>query len=149
MRSELRDELLKLRALDFYQTSSKKHKKEYLYPRRGRSTMPEVILKKLRMLHLSIQHSLYSNHLHSEYISIRQFNEIKKGIAKRDQYGIVAHTFVEMTCSILQELIEMYSNFSETLRNLNTIELKSIEIILDLAHKHSDTRANSAKGQAL
>ncbi len=72
LRNELSKELFKLRKLNEFKDSSRSEKNKFLFPKYARLLKPEDVYGLINIGNLSEIHGLYSNHIHSEYISIRQ-----------------------------------------------------------------------------
>ncbi len=79
LRRELSIELLKLRKLNEFKELSLSKRRQLIYPKFARLIKLEEIYNLINIGDLSEIHSLYSNHIHSEYISIRQLvSSLKK-----------------------------------------------------------------------
>ncbi|WP_272149187.1 hypothetical protein [Tenacibaculum aiptasiae] len=74
MRKELASELLKLRKSLSYIEADKKSKEKYINPKHARLLRPPYIYELMESGDISRLYSLYSNHIHSEYVSVRQLN---------------------------------------------------------------------------
>ena len=72
MRNELALELFKIRKLDDFKNMSKGNRKKIIHPSYARLIKLNEIYPLIKIGDLSKSHSLYSNHIHAEYISIRQ-----------------------------------------------------------------------------
>lgn len=72
MRNELALELFKIRKLDDFKNMSKGNRKKITHPSYARLIKLNEIYPLIKIGDLSKSHSLYSNHIHAEYISIRQ-----------------------------------------------------------------------------
>jgi hypothetical protein len=101
MRNELAEELKKLRNLSEFKLASKKEKTKYTKPRYARLKKPDEIYDMIKIGDLSKTHSLYSNHIHSEYISIRQLNS---AIQNTEQISNSISTVI-ILCSRITSLV--------------------------------------------
>jgi hypothetical protein len=78
MRNELAQELRNLRKLEEYKKATFSIREKYINPKYTRLMKPEEVFQLIQIGKLSRTHSLYSNHIHFEYINIRQLKKRKK-----------------------------------------------------------------------
>lgn len=109
MRNELAKELQKLRKLKEYQKETKKRKSELMHPRHARLSKLEEVYKLIEIGNLSRCHSLYSNHIHAEYISIRQlYSSIRNSKESENSTSTVIILLNRITSSIIKNISEQY-----------------------------------------
>ncbi|WP_242179473.1 hypothetical protein [Polaribacter marinus] len=123
MRNELAEELKKLRNLSEFKLASKKEKTKYTKPRYARLKKPDEIYDMIKIGDLSKTHSLYSNHIHSEYISIRQLNS---AIQNTEQISNSISTVI-ILCSRITSLV--ITNFTSKYEIENNSFSKKSDIL--------------------
>lgn len=101
MRNELAVELRKIRKLVEFRKVPFSFRKKFIYPSFARLIKLEDIYPLIKIGNLSRSHSLYSNHIHSEYISIRQ---LKSAVNDNSQYESSFST-VTLLCSRITSLV--------------------------------------------
>lgn len=104
MRDELAEES---RKLEEYHRASKKEKLQFQNPRYARLKKPGEIYDLIKIGDLSRTHSLYSNHIHSEYISIRQLNSSIEN-ENASSFSTVLFICSRMTSLVLHNLVTRY-----------------------------------------
>lgn len=101
MRNELAEELRKIRKLDEFKKVPFSKRKTFIHPSHARLIKLDKIYPLIKIGNLSKDHSLYSNHIHSEYISIRQ---LKSAVNDNSQYESSFST-VTLLCSRITSLV--------------------------------------------
>lgn len=101
MRNELAEELRKIRKLDQFKNIPFSKRKRFTHPSHARLIKLDEIYPLIKIGNLSRTHSLYSNHIHSEYISIRQ---LKSAVNDNSQYES-SFSNVILLCSIITSLV--------------------------------------------
>lgn len=136
MRSELSIELKKLKNLDEYKTASKKIKNKYIKPRYARLKKPKEIYSMIEIGDLSKTHSLYSNHIHSEYISIRQLNSsMQKTDGNNNYYSTVLLLCSRITSIIITNLVHKYELEKGSFKNKSDILGEIVQILKSMYEK--------------
>jgi len=109
MRNELANELRKIRKLDEFKSIPLSRRKKFINPSHARLIKLDEIYPLIKIGSLSRTHSLYSNHIHSEYISIRQ---LKSAINENSQYESSFSTttllFSRITSLVISNMIEQF-----------------------------------------
>jgi len=109
MRNELAQELKNLRKLQEYKEATFSTKEKYINPKYARLMKPDDVFKLIQIGKLSRTHSLYSNHIHSEYISIRQLNSaLKKGKESEASFSTVLTLCSRITALAIANLNSQY-----------------------------------------
>lgn len=101
MRNELAEELKSIRKLEEYKNASLPLKEKFINPKYARLITPVEVYELIQIGNLSNTHSLYSNHIHSEYISIRQLNSA----LKNSNEGESSFSTVMLICSRITSLV--------------------------------------------
>lgn len=127
MRNELALELYKIRKLDDFKSMSKGNRKKITHPSYARLIKLNEIYPLIKIGNLSKSHSLYSNHIHAEYISIRQ---LKSALNDKTQYES-SFSNVILLCSRITSLTISNLNEQYELKNssLSIAPLKLKKII--------------------
>lgn len=130
MRNELAEELRKIRKLDEFNKVSFSKRKKFTNPTYARLIKLDEIYQSIKIGNISIIHSLYSNHIHSEYISIRQ---LKSAVNNNSQYESSFST-VTLLCSritslVITNIIEKYDLEKSSYSKAPLILKKIIESI--------------------
>lgn len=135
IRKELAAELFKLRRIKEYQESLNKQKFEK--PQFAKLEKPESILRKVRVGNLISSHSLYSNHIHSEYIGIRQFNSTYKTKSQNmdDSISTVVEQCSRLTAAIICHVNRMARIEGGTISNLAKDKKLIIDILVQANQK--------------
>lgn len=130
MRNELAKELRDLRRLDEFKLASKKQKKNYIKPKFARLIKPEEVYDLIKIGDLSKTHSLYSNHIHSEYISIRQLNSAFNNPNESfDSISTVLILCSRITCSVIRNLVTNYKLENESFSKKEGVLGQIIQIL--------------------
>lgn len=109
MRNELAQELRNLRKLEEYKKTTFPTREKYTNPKYARLMKPEEVFQLIQIGKLSKTHSLYSNHIHSEYISIRQLNSaLKKGKEGESSFSTVLTLCSRISALVISNLISQY-----------------------------------------
>ena len=136
MRNELAEELKKLKNLEEYKTASKKEKSKYIKPRYARLKKPEEIYGMIKIGDLSRTHSLYSNHIHSEYISIRQLNSsIQKTDGNSSYYSTVLLLCSRITSIVITHLVSKYKIENGSFKNKTEVLGEIIQVLKRMYEK--------------
>ena len=128
--NELAEELRKIRKLDEFNKVSFSKRKKFTNPTYARLIKLDEIYQSIKIGNISITHSLYSNHIHSEYISIRQ---LKSAVNNNSQYESSFST-VTLLCSritslVITNIIEKYDLEKSSYSKAPLILKKIIESI--------------------
>ena len=116
LRKELSIELYKLRKLNQFKDLSFSKRKNLIYPKYARLLKPEEVYALINIGDLSDMHSLYSNHIHSEYISIRQLvSSLNRPINIQDRNATVITICSRITSSVISNLEKNYDPKDGTL----------------------------------
>lgn len=102
MRNELAEELRKIRRLKEFKDLPFSDRKRFINPTHARLINPDEVYRLIKIGNLSRTHSLYSNHIHSEYISIRQ---LKSAINKSEEYESSFSTVILLCSRIAASVI--------------------------------------------
>lgn len=130
MRNELAQELKKLRNLSEFKLASNKQKNKYIKPRYARLKKPDEIYSLIKIGDLSKTHSLYSNHIHSEYISIRQLNSsMKNAEQNRNSFSTVLILCSRMTSLVITNFTSKYEIEKKSYSNKTDILKEIIETL--------------------
>lgn len=134
MRTELAEELIKLRNLEEYQKASKKEKLQLRKPRYARLKKPGEIYDLIKIGDLSRTHSLYSNHIHSEYISIRQ---LKSSIESENASSFSTVLFIcsRMTSLVLHNLVTKYKTENGSYSKKSDVLTEAIQVLNNMYKK--------------
>lgn len=134
MRTELAEELIKLRNLEEYQKASKKEKLQLRKPRYARLKKPGEIYDLIKIGYLSRTHSLYSNHIHSEYISIRQ---LKSSIESENASSFSTVLFIcsRMTSLVLHNLVTKYKIENSSYSKKSDLLTEAIQVLNNMYKK--------------
>jgi len=109
MRNELAQELRNLKKLKEYKNATFSTKEKYINPKYARLMKPDEVFQLIQIGKLSRTHSLYSNHIHSEYVSIRQLNSaLKKGKESEDSFSTVLSLCSRITALVISNLTSQY-----------------------------------------
>ncbi len=109
MRNELAQEFSKIRKLEEFKESSFSDREKLINPKYARLIKQDDVYRSIKIGDLSRTHSLYSNHIHSEYISIRQLNSaIKKGEENESSFATVLFLCSRITSSVIANLHSQY-----------------------------------------
>lgn len=134
MRKELAEELRKIRKLEEFKKSPCPKKEKFIYPRYARLLKLDEIYPLIKIGDLSRLHSLYSNHIHSEYISIRQLKSaIKNHEQYESSYSIVILLCSRITSSVITNLNSQYELKKSSYSNAPSKLKKLIESINKLS----------------
>lgn len=101
MRNELAEKLRKIRKLNEFKRVPFSKRKRFTNPSHARLIKLDKIYPLIKIGNISRTHSLYSNHIHSEYISIRQ---LKSAINDNSEYESSFST-VTLLCSRITSLV--------------------------------------------
>jgi hypothetical protein len=101
MRKELAGELKGIRNLKEFKCASFSKSDKFISPKHAGLLAPVEVYKLIKIRDLSRIHSLYSNHIHSEYISLRQLNSALK---QADEYESSISTVLSI-CSRITSLV--------------------------------------------
>jgi len=101
MRNELAQELRNLRKLEEYKSATFSTRDKYINPKYARLMKPDDVSRLIQIGKLSKTHSLYSNHIHSEYISIRQLNSA----LNKDKESEASFSTILILCSRIIALV--------------------------------------------
>ncbi len=130
MRNELAQELKKLRNLSEFKLASNKQKNKYIKPRYARLKKPDEIYSLIKIGDLSKTHSLYSNHIHSEYISIRQLNSsMKNAEQNRNSFSTVLILCSRITSLVITNFTSKYEIEKKSYSNKTDILKEIIETL--------------------
>ncbi|WP_108809074.1 hypothetical protein [Aquimarina spinulae] len=136
MRNELAGELNRLRNLEEFKTASRKQKNKYIKPRYARLKKPEEIYSMIKIGDLSRTHSLYSNHIHSEYISIRQLNSsIRKADGNSSYYSTVLLLCSRITSLVITNLVSKYKIENGSFKNKTVVLGEIIQVLKRMYEK--------------
>ncbi len=133
MRDELAAELRTLRKIKEYKIASKKQKAKYTKPRYARLKKPEEIYSLIHLGDLSKTHSLYSNHIHSEYISIRQLNSsINNKNENSSSSSTVLFICSRITSLVIENLVSKYELENGSYSKKSKILAEVIEVLKNM-----------------
>ncbi|MFV9484914.1 hypothetical protein ACNI3T_13780 [Christiangramia sp. ASW11-125] len=126
LRNELSKELWKLRKIDEFKELPFNERRKFIDPKHARLLKPEEVYSLINIGNLSESHGLYSNHIHSEYISIRQLvSSLNDPIAGRSHNSIVFMLCSRITSVTITNLNRNYKIQEGTLSKTSP-RLKSI-----------------------
>lgn len=109
MRNELAQELRTIRKLEEFKIISFSKKEKFINPKHARLIRPSEVYELIQIGDLSRIHSLYSNHIHSEYISIRQLNSsLKKSCESEKSFSTILLTCSRITSLVIENLNHQY-----------------------------------------
>lgn len=130
MRNELAKELRKLRSLEEFKLASRKQKRNYIKPKYARLIKPVEVYDLMKIGDLSKTHSLYSNHIHSEYISIRQLNSaFKNQNESLEGFSTVLMICSRITSSIIKNLVTKYKLENESFAKKDKVIREMIKLL--------------------
>lgn len=130
MRNELAKELRNLRSLEEFKLASRKQKRNYIKPKYARLIKPTEVYDLMKIGDLSKTHSLYSNHIHSEYISIRQLNSaFKNQNESLEGFSTVLMICSRITCSIIKSLVTKFKLENESFAKKDKVIGEMIKIL--------------------
>ncbi|MEH6765274.1 MAG: hypothetical protein V7655_12295 [Aequorivita antarctica] len=136
MRKELAEEIFKLRKLNEYGKLSYKEREKLIRPNHAKLLKPEEIYKLIEIRDLSKSHSLYSNHIHAEYIGIRQLRSSIKDITNfENSSSTVFLIFNTITCSVIKNLTDLYLPDGNSYSKVNLKLRKLIEMTNSISKK--------------
>jgi hypothetical protein len=135
-RNELAGELKKIRKLTEFTLLPYSKKKKLIYPDHARLLKMNDIYFLIKIGDLSKSHSLYSNHIHSEYISIRQLQSaINNTNQIENSFSVAVMLCSRMTASVLKNLNEKFtlkdSSYSKSPLKIQ----KVVDVLNDLSSK--------------
>ncbi|GAA4242151.1 hypothetical protein [Winogradskyella damuponensis] len=136
MRNELAQELRNIRKLEEFKTANFAKREKFINPKHARLITPNEVYELIQIGNLSRSHSLYSNHIHSEYISIRQLNSS----LKKSKESVESFSNILLTCSRITSLVivnmNSYYNFKEgSYSKASTLLIKIVESLNRLSAK--------------
>lgn len=136
MRNELAQELRNIRKLDEFKNATFSVKEKFINPKYARLITPVEVFKLIQIGDLSRTHSLYSNHIHSEYISIRQLNSaLKKGNESESSFSTVLSICSRITSLVIANLNSQYKLKEGSYSKAPTLLIKLVESLNELSAK--------------
>ena len=134
MRSELAEELWKIRKLDEFKRAHFSKRKRFINPSYAKLIKLDEIYPLIKIGDISRLHSLYSNHIHSEYISIRQ---LKSAINDNSQperlFSTVTFLCSRITSLAITNMVKQYELKSYSYSKAPLKLKKVIELINELS----------------
>jgi hypothetical protein len=136
MRNELAQELRNLRKLEEYKKATFSTREKYINPKYTRLMKPEEVFQLIQIGKLSRTHSLYSNHIHFEYINIRQLNSaLKKGKDGEASFSKVLTLCSRITALVISNLNSQYELERGTYLKAPNRLIKLVESLNELSAK--------------
>ncbi|MEO2052980.1 MAG: hypothetical protein ABGX00_14580 [Allomuricauda sp.] len=109
IRRELAEEIRKLRTTRRYLDASFKEREKFVEPKYAKLLKSEEVLKVQEFYNLERLYSLYSNHIHGEYIGIRQLNSsLKEQNVFENNIASVLQTCCLITSSTIMNLVSKF-----------------------------------------
>lgn len=136
MRYELAQELRNLRKLKEFKKSSFSDREKFINPKYARLIKPEEIYHLIEIGNLSNTHSLYSNHIHSEYISIRQLiSSLKNSKESESSFSNVLLLCSRITSLVIANLHSQYELKEGSYSKAPIRMIKIVESLNELSAK--------------
>lgn len=136
MRNELAQELRNLRKLDEYKNATYSTRDKYINPKYARLMKSDDVFQLIQIGNLSKTHSLYSNHIHSEYISIRQLNStLNKGKEGESSFSTVLNLCSRITALVISNLNSKYELKGGAYSKTSNRLIKIVESLNELSIK--------------
>ena len=139
MRKELAQELKKIRKLEEFKNASPPLRKKFINPKHARLITLVEVYKSMQIGDLSrirSLYSLYSNHIHSEYISIRQLiSALKKGDESEISFSEVLLRCSIMTSLVIANMNSQYELKEGSYSKAPSIMIKLVESLNELSAK--------------
>ena len=138
MRKELAQELKKIRKLEEFKNASFSERTKFINPKYAKLITPVEVYKSMQIGDLSRTHSLYSNHIHSEYISIRQLiSALKKGNESEISciFSEVLLKCSRMTSLVIANMNSQYELKEGSYSKAPSIMIKLVESLNELSAK--------------
>ncbi|MCE2504066.1 MAG: hypothetical protein J4G05_08420 [Chlorobi bacterium] len=138
MRKELAQELKKIRKLEEFKNASPSERADFIKPQHARLIKLVEVYESIQIGDLSRTHSLYSNHIHSEYISIRQLiSALKKGNESEISciFSEVLLKCSRMTSLVIANMNSQYELKEGSYSKAPSIMIKLVESLNELSAK--------------
>ena len=136
MRNQLAQEIKNIRKLEEFKKASFSAREKFINPKYARLVTPGEVLNKIKIGDLSRTHSLYSNHIHSEYISIRQLNSsLEKGNESEISFSTVLLICSRITSKVIASLNSQYEIKEGSYSKAPIKLIKMVEALNDLSAK--------------
>ncbi|MDG5493222.1 hypothetical protein [Psychroserpens sp. SPM9] len=136
MRNELAQELKNIRKLEEFKVATFAKREKFINPKYARLITPNEVYELIQIGDLSRSHSLYSNHIHSEYISIRQLNSaLKKSNESERSFSTVLLTCSRITSLIIKNLNSQYDLKEGSFSKAPSLLIKLVESLNELSAK--------------
>jgi hypothetical protein len=109
MRNELAEELIKTRKLDEFKKVPFSKRKRFTHPSYARLIKLDELYPLIKIGNVSRTHSLYSNHIHSEYISIHQLKSAVNDISQYESsFSTVTLVYSRIISLVITNIVEQY-----------------------------------------